>query len=134
MVLEFMARTGKTLQQLIKEVYNIVGPSPPTRDDLHIEESRKQAVIDACKNNTTKAKALPRSITEVYRRLQVLLRRRPLGDDPAFRHQEPVLRVYAQAYGWGGERRYWMRRRKVLVLSFRFSVFSCFFSAASLKD
>jgi phosphomannomutase len=48
LVFEFMAKTGKTLKQLIEEVYALVGPFSFERDDLHITEAEKQAVIKRC--------------------------------------------------------------------------------------
>ncbi len=47
-LLEFMAITGKKLSELVQEVYDIVGPFKYTRDDLHLDEAAKQAVIARC--------------------------------------------------------------------------------------
>jgi phosphomannomutase len=47
---EFMAKSGKTLQELIDEVYEIVGPFSFERNDLHIREEIKQRVLENCKN------------------------------------------------------------------------------------
>ncbi len=41
---EFMAKSGKSLQELIEEVYEIVGPFSFERNDLHIKEDIKQKV------------------------------------------------------------------------------------------
>ncbi|MBU2018031.1 MAG: phosphoglucomutase/phosphomannomutase family protein [Bacteroidetes bacterium] len=49
---EFMAKSGKTLDDLINEVYEIVGEFQFERSDLHITESLKQEIIKNCKNNT----------------------------------------------------------------------------------
>ena len=46
---EFMAKTGKSLEQLIDEVYAIVGPFAFERNDMHIEETKKQRIINDCK-------------------------------------------------------------------------------------
>ena len=43
-ILEFMAVTGKTLQQLIDEVYDIVGAFSYDRHDLHLTASDKEKV------------------------------------------------------------------------------------------
>ncbi len=51
LVLEYMAKSGKSIEQLIDDTYAIVGPFAVERYDLHIEESQKQAIIAACKNN-----------------------------------------------------------------------------------
>ncbi|MGV6861599.1 MAG: phosphoglucomutase/phosphomannomutase family protein [Putridiphycobacter sp.] len=45
---EFMAKSGKTLEELIEEVYEIVGEFAFERADLHIEESLKQKIIKQC--------------------------------------------------------------------------------------
>ncbi len=45
---EFMAKSGKTLNGLIQEVYDIVGPFAYERNDLHISEDLKQQVLLAC--------------------------------------------------------------------------------------
>ncbi len=46
---EFMAKTGKSLKELIQEVYAITGPFWFERNDMHIEESTKQKVLENCK-------------------------------------------------------------------------------------
>ena len=46
---EFMAKSGKTLEQLIAEVYEIVGPFAFERSDLHITNELKENIIDKCK-------------------------------------------------------------------------------------
>ncbi|NRA13676.1 MAG: phosphoglucomutase/phosphomannomutase family protein, partial [Crocinitomicaceae bacterium] len=46
---EFMAKSGKTLDDLIAEVYEIVGPFKFERSDLHITEELKQEIIANCK-------------------------------------------------------------------------------------
>ncbi len=51
LVLEYMAKTGKSIEQLIDDTYAIVGAFAVERYDLHIEESQKQAIIASCKNN-----------------------------------------------------------------------------------
>ncbi|MCB0661676.1 MAG: phosphoglucomutase/phosphomannomutase family protein [Saprospiraceae bacterium] len=97
MVLEFMAKTGKTLEDLIQEVYDEVGSFSFDRDDLHILESQKQAVINNCENNPYKSFGdyTVESLETVdgYKfnlgdEKWVMIR--PSGT-------EPVLRVYAQA-------------------------------------
>lgn len=45
---EFMAKSGKSLDELIAEVYAIVGPFAYERNDLHITEALKQEVLKAC--------------------------------------------------------------------------------------
>jgi phosphomannomutase len=46
---EFMAKSGKTLDELIAEVYEIVGEFKFERSDLHITEELKQKIIANCK-------------------------------------------------------------------------------------
>jgi phosphomannomutase len=46
---EFMAKSGKTLNELIDEVYAITGPFSFERNDLHIREDIKQKVLANCK-------------------------------------------------------------------------------------
>lgn len=47
---EFMAKSGKTLNDLIKEVYDIVGPFSFERNDLHIREEVKQSILANCRS------------------------------------------------------------------------------------
>jgi phosphomannomutase len=49
---EFMAKSGKTLDDLIKEVYAIVGGFKFERSDLHITEELKHHIISNCQKNT----------------------------------------------------------------------------------
>lgn len=51
-VWEFMAKSGKTLDDLINEVYEIVGEFKFERNDLHITEELKQKIISNCKENS----------------------------------------------------------------------------------
>jgi phosphomannomutase len=46
---EFMAKTGKSLDELIREVYDVVGEFAMDRIDLHITEEIKQQVLANCK-------------------------------------------------------------------------------------
>lgn len=47
---EFMAKSGKTLNDLIDEVYEIVGRFSFERNDLHLKEEVKQRVLDNCRS------------------------------------------------------------------------------------
>lgn len=51
LILEYMAISGKSIEQLIQDTYQIIGPFAVERYDLHIEESKKQEIISKCKNN-----------------------------------------------------------------------------------
>jgi phosphomannomutase len=51
---EFMAKSGKTLDELIGEVYEIVGPFKFERNDLHITEALKEKIVANCNANAYK--------------------------------------------------------------------------------
>lgn len=46
---EFMAKSGKKLDELIQEVYDIVGAFSFDRNDVHLPEAQKQQIIADCK-------------------------------------------------------------------------------------
>jgi len=94
---EFMAKSGKSLDALIEEVYEIVGEFKFERNDLHITEALKNSIIANCKANLY-TEFGPYKVREVQtmdgfkfffdddRWLMI----RPSGT-------EPVLRTYAEA-------------------------------------
>lgn len=96
-LLEFMARTGKGLQQLIEEVYDIVGPFSYNRYDLHIREEQKQAIIQNCidgkYSSFGKYEVIGVESTDGFKY--------DLGQDRTVMIRpsgtEPVLRVYGEA-------------------------------------
>jgi phosphomannomutase len=45
LLLEFMTQTGKTMKQLLEEVYEVVGAFYYDRDDMHIDNSKKEEII-----------------------------------------------------------------------------------------
>ena len=49
-----MAKTGKSLHELIEEVYLITGTFCFERNDLHITESKKENVLKNCKDGLYK--------------------------------------------------------------------------------
>lgn len=51
---EYMVKSGKTLDELIQGVYDIVGEFKFERIDLHISEEQKQAIIANCKEDNYK--------------------------------------------------------------------------------
>ena len=94
---EFMAKTGKSLDELIREVYAVTGTFAMERNDLHLDEAKKQAIIQACASGSYKAfGSYPVSSiedTDGYKfhlpdNTWVMIR--PSGT-------EPVLRTYAEA-------------------------------------
>lgn len=50
LLLEFMAKTGKSLNALIEEVYAITGSFWFDRVDLHISDAQKKRIMENCKN------------------------------------------------------------------------------------
>lgn len=53
-IAEFLAKSGKKLDELISEIYEITGPFAFERNDLHISEEQKQKIISSCKGNSYK--------------------------------------------------------------------------------
>ena len=49
-IYEFMNATGKSLKELCREIYDIIGEFFYERADLHLQESEKQRVITQCNN------------------------------------------------------------------------------------
>jgi phosphomannomutase len=50
-IIEYMARTGKTLDELVKEALKITGKFAYRRIDLHLTEAIKQQVLKNCIGN-----------------------------------------------------------------------------------
>ena len=94
---EFMAKTGKTVSELIEEIYQITGSFAVERYDLHVTDEQKASVIDQCRNG----ELLKIGQYEIIRKEDIdgykfhtsegeWVMIRPSGT-------EPVLRVYAEA-------------------------------------
>jgi phosphomannomutase len=94
---EYMAKSGKSLEELIQEVYEIVGSFQFERSDLHIDEALKQRIIAKCKENAfqqfgdykvERVETIDGFKFFLPNERWVMIR--PSGT-------EPVLRVYAEA-------------------------------------
>ncbi len=97
LLLEFMAKTGKSLTALIEEVYAEIGAFSYERDDLHLSNDLKWAIMDNCKAGKYNAfgnYAIERIETIDGYKFHLSggewVMIRPSGT-------EPVLRVYAEA-------------------------------------
>ena len=97
MIMEFMAKSGKSVKELIQDVYDKVGPFNCDRDDLHITEDLKRQIIEKCANDEITHIGEQQVIKtenvdgfKFYLNDNEWLMIRPSGT-------EPVLRVYAQA-------------------------------------
>ncbi|NRB61562.1 MAG: phosphoglucomutase/phosphomannomutase family protein [Saprospiraceae bacterium] len=97
MIIEFMAKTGKSIKQLIQDVYAIVGPFHSDRDDLHITQEQKMRVVQTCQDDPYQAfgpyrvqKVEKIDGTKFWLADDKWVMIRPSGT-------EPVLRVYSQA-------------------------------------
>lgn len=95
-IMEFMAKTGKSLGELIEMVYDEVGPFACDRDDLHIDDEIKERVIGDCREGVYQSFGqYTVQETESLDGYKFVLNTgawvmiRPSGT-------EPVLRVYAQ--------------------------------------
>jgi phosphomannomutase len=97
MILEFMSKSGKSLKQLIQDLYAKVGSFACDRDDKHITEALKQQVIKHCKEGqytrfgdyeVHKMESIDGYKFWIDEDRWVMIR--PSGT-------EPVLRIYAQA-------------------------------------
>ncbi len=96
-ILELMAKTGKSLKELIQEIYDRVGSFKFDRDDLHIEDEKKWAIIEKAKRGDITSiggkKVIETQNIDGYKFFlsdEEWVMVRPSGT-------EPVLRVYAQA-------------------------------------
>lgn len=97
LLLEFMAKTGKSIEELIDEVYAVTGPFSFNRDDHHITNELKENIINNCKTDAYKTfgKYEIRSIETIdgfkyHLDNEAWVMIRASGT-------EPVLRVYAEA-------------------------------------
>ncbi|OQA02253.1 MAG: Phosphoglucosamine mutase [Bacteroidetes bacterium ADurb.Bin408] len=95
---EFMVKTGKSLRDIINEIYEITGSFAFERSDLKLDEELKQRIVAKCKNNDYQ-KFGPYTVKSIdtldgfkyYFNDDEWLCIRPSGT-------EPVLRTYAESY------------------------------------
>ena len=94
---EYMAKSGKSLNELISEVYEITGPFAFERSDLHLKEEVKAQIVENCRNNSYtsfgKYKISKTETLDGYKYFfndDEWLMIRPSGT-------EPVLRTYAES-------------------------------------
>lgn len=94
---EFMAKSGKTLDELIAEVYDIVGAFKFERNDLHLTEALKNEVVANCTNNkyTSFGKYTVREVGTIDGWKFIFDDNRWLMIRAS--GTEPVLRTYAEA-------------------------------------
>ena len=50
-LMEYMAKSGQSLTELVQEVYKLTGSFRFNRNDLHIDNAKKLAVVEKCKND-----------------------------------------------------------------------------------
>jgi phosphomannomutase len=96
-MLEFMAKTGKSINELIQEVYDIVGTFAFERNDLHLEQAHKDKIVAMCENNEItqigNRKIIKTDTIDGFKYFfneKEWLMIRPSGT-------EPVLRTYAES-------------------------------------
>jgi phosphomannomutase len=94
---EFMAKSGKSLNELIQEVYEITGPFAFERVDLHLDETVKQKIIANCEQGAYKSFG-----NYKIQRVEDLDGWKYFLDDETWvmirpSGTEPVLRTYAEA-------------------------------------
>lgn len=94
---EFMAKTGRSLSDLVQEIYDLVGKFAVERYDLHVTEELKQAIISNSKEGKYTSfgdlKVVNMDDKDGYKFFfedESWVMIRPSGT-------EPVLRVYAEA-------------------------------------
>lgn len=97
LIWEMLVKTGKSLKQLVQEVYDLVGPFAFVREDLEVPETIKQQILNQCKNGAyTSFGSFVIQRTETLDGFKYYISEnswvmiRPSGT-------EPVLRIYAES-------------------------------------
>jgi len=116
---EFMAKSGKTLRELINEVYAIVGPFTYERLDLHLHEDQKQRIVAACKKGIFKQLG-----GYEIKRTETIDGHKFHFDNEAWlliraSGTEPVLRIYGET-ATAEETKSWLEAVKNQLLSMQF--------------
>jgi phosphomannomutase len=114
LLMEFMAKTGKSLKQLIEEIFSQVGRFDFYRDDLHLTELQKQKAVELCKAGITtfgEYKVVKAEDLDGYKYFLdnggwLLIRASGT---------EPVLRIYAQASDMSDVRKVLDTAKEVLI-------------------
>lgn len=93
---EFMTKTGKTLKELCEEVYEITGRFVYDRHDLHIENDKKNTIINTAANN-----GYPQFGKYTFNRIETIDGIKYHLDNGGWimlraSGTEPLLRVYAE--------------------------------------
>jgi phosphomannomutase len=96
-LIELLAQTGMSLPELIAEVYEIVGKFSYNRNDLHLKEEQKQAILAKC--NAREYKAFGSLTIERLEDIDGFKYHFANEESVMIRASgtEPVLRVYAEA-------------------------------------
>lgn len=96
-IVEQLVNHGQTLDELIAEVYALVGKFSYNRDDLHLKEEQKLSIMENCKNGTyTEFGGIPITKVEDIDGYKFYL----VDDETVMIRAsgtEPVLRIYVEA-------------------------------------